>query len=283
MKPALHLLIIHYNNPDVLERTLACFLENGFEAARITVLDNGSSQVNKDEMARLAERHQVDVTFLEENLGWGGAINRFVSARAWSENDLLGIAAHDAILRKSDWTALEEEFSDERILFVCPQYPIPLLCEFSVSRSFRCKSATDAERWEVLVGHATLCFARPTILARLPFDEYCFIYGCESEIFLRAHDAGFKTVVTSRIIVENPVTDTSSEFRTLAFAINSVYIARLRRGLLGYFVRMLVVAVSAMRLMLQGNQIEGIAKSKALLFSLRTGGAGFKEYLRWKA
>jgi GT2 family glycosyltransferase len=281
MKHTLHLLIIHYDNPHALEEALSSFLGKGVVAECIYVFDNASSQANKDKLAQLVRRTKVNAVYSDENLGWGKAVNQFISSRPWSDNDVLGISAHDAQLIKADWDDLDEEFLAPTVLFVCPQYPAPLRCKFSVARSFRCKPALDSQRVVAVVGHATLCFVRPSVIAHLPFDESCFIYGCESEIFLRAHDAGYKTIITNRIIVVNPITDSPSEFCALAFAINSIYIAKLRHGLFGYLVRMLVVAISMLRLGLQGRWSESATKCKALFFSLRTGGAGFREFLRW--
>lgn len=282
MTHTLYLLLIHYDNPRALEEALASFLEKGVASERIYVFDNGSSQANKDELTQLVRSNKVNAVYSDENLGWGRAVNQFVSSREWSDNDVLGIAAHDALLIKADWGILDKEFSERAVLFVCPQYPTPLRCEFSIAKSFRCKPMLDVQRMEATVGHATLSFVRPAVIAQLPFDESCFIYGCESEIFLRAQDVGYKTIITNDIVVVNPITDSPSEFCTLAFAINSVYIAKLRQGWLGYLARILVVAMSALRLALQGKWGECAVKVKALVFSLRSGGAGFREFLRWK-
>lgn len=279
MKLTLHLLIIHYNNFQALNRTIGSFISHGVESAQIHVFDNGSNKSNIKELVQIELNHQMKIIHSEKNLGWGKAINQFVSSKKWHENDILAISAHDALLKKADWNVLGDEFSDKQVLFLCPQYPVPLHCEFSLARSFRCKPTVSAVRIEAMIGHATLCFTRPSIIEKLPYDEECFIYGCESEIFLRAHDNGYKTIITNRIIAENPVTDSSSDFCTLAFGINSIYIAKLRFGLIGYVTRILVVAMSSIRLALAGKHRESENKRKVLFFSLRTGGTGFKEYL----
>lgn len=282
MKHCQHLLIIHYNNPRALGRTLASYLAHGVAPGRIHIFDNASDAQSRNELVGLELRHQVPIIYSDENLGWGRAINRFIASRNWSEGDVLGISAHDALLEKADWAVLDDEFTDKTVLFICPQYPVPLQCEFSAARSFRCKPANDIPRMETVVGHATLCFVRPIAIKQLRFDESCFIYGCESEIFLRAHDAGYKTIITNRIVVVNPVTDSSSEFCGLAFGINSLYIAKLRLGWRGYFVRVLAMAFSILRLAMHGKYAETASKRRAILFSLRSGGAGFNEYLNCK-
>jgi len=282
VKRKLNLLIIHYNNPQALERTIQSYLASGIDSCCIHIFDNDSSPNNKSELVKLGERYEINILYADQNLGWGKAINKFIESRDWSKDDVLAISAHDALLRKYDWSVVDDEFSDNAVLFICPQYPLPVQNDFSIARSFHCKPTYESEKIEVVVGHATLCFTRPSVISKLPYDESCFLYGCESEIFLRAHDYGYKTILTNRIIVENPVTDSSAEFRTLAFGINSIYIAKLRFGLFGYITRMLVVAMSTIRLALKGEFGESVNRRKVLIYSLRTGGAGFKEYLQWK-
>jgi GT2 family glycosyltransferase len=273
-------LIIHYNNPTALQRTVENFMEVGISADNIVVYDNGSSKISKNMLNRIAETYTIKLIYGSCNDGWGKAINNFFSTKIWMSDDIVAISAHDALLRVYDPCVVEKEFSDSSTAILCPDYPSPEMCCYSIARGFRCSPKDLHCRSEVLVGHATLCFVRPMIINRIHYDENFFIYGCESEIFLRIYDFGYKTILTDQIIVENPSTDSGSEFRELAFTINSIYCARIRGGRVGYAIRLAVVFLSLIRLrnLLRLKLVR--ARIRGVIFSLRTGGAGFKEYPR---
>ena len=231
-------------------------------------------------MSTIEDRFNIEVMYGLRNEGWGGAVNKVLDTKRWCHGDILAVSAHDAILTKYDRQIVEKEFSDVSTVFLSPNYPRPERCYYSVARGFRCHFQKASNRSEVAVGHATLCFFRAQVINKLRYDENFFIYGCESEIFLRAHDLGYKTIMTDQIIVSNPSTDSGSEFRELAFSINSLYLSRLRGGRVGYTIRLGVMFISLFRARNIRQRVIVFAKIRGILFSLRSGGAGFREYLR---
>jgi glycosyltransferase involved in cell wall biosynthesis len=273
-------MIIHYNNPTALQKSINNFVGVGIDACDIIVYDNGSSQENKILLKDVIDKSGIACIYGSCNLGWGGAINQFIDCQTWLDDDILAISAHDTLLAKYDPNVFEKEFSDSSIMVLCPDYPSPERCHYSIARGFRCRHINFHSRSEVVIGHATLCYVRPEILKAIRYDENFFIYGCESEIFLRINDFGLKTIITDQIIVVNPSTDASSDFRELAFSINSLYCARLRGGWSGYCVRLVVISISLFRWKNYSRLKMMYARISGIIFSLKTGGAGFKEYLQ---
>lgn len=279
-------LILHYNNPDALCRSVEGFLSFGFHAESISVLDNRSADEHRARLRQLESHYGFELVASSENHGWGGAINWYLGRREWQPGEILCIAAHDAVLQRFDHTVVSEAFADERVLFLSPQYHVPWECHYSISRGFwshpvgprNIAREGPPPTSAVKIAHATLLFARPKPLAALRYDENLFIYGCESEIFLRAADAGFKTLMTDGIIVGNTGTDTSSRFRTLAFTINSLYLAKKMGGSAGYLQRLFIAVLSVARVGLAGRLNEARWKARAILFSIGSGGAGFRQY-----
>ena len=212
---SLSVLVIHYNNPTALKRTVERMLVLGLPSDGIHILDNGSSNVQYEAALSICSPLGLACIRNDSNMGWGAAINGFLESRTWADADLMMVSAHDAWIETMDAEAILQEFTDARVAFVCPQYPNPLLCEFSVARSFRCRPVDRAPRREVTIAHATVCVLRPAIVARLKYDEEYFIYGCESEIFLRCARYGFKTMLLGDFVVVNPSTDSSSDFATV--------------------------------------------------------------------
>ncbi|QQD71797.1 hypothetical protein H2515_10125 [Acidithiobacillus ferrivorans] len=273
-------MLIHYDNPTALQKSINNFVEVGIDAGDIIVYDNGSSQENKSLLIDIIDKSGIACIYGSCNLGWGGAINKFIACQTWLDDDILAISAHDTLLTRYDPKVIEKEFSDSSTMVLCPDYPSPERCHYSVARGFRCRHVSFHGRSEVVIGHATLCYVRPEMIKAIKYDENFFIYGCESEIFLRIHDLGFKTIITDQIIVVNPSTDASSDFRELAFSINSLYCARLRGGWIGYGVRFIVISISLLRWRNHSRLKLMHIRISAIIFSLKTGGAGFKEYLQ---
>ncbi|MBU2850416.1 glycosyltransferase family 2 protein [Acidithiobacillus ferrivorans] len=272
--------IIHYNNPAALQKSINSFMGVGINACDITVYDNGSSQENKNLLINIIDKYGIACIYGSCNLGWGAAINKFISFKTWSNDDILSISAHDILLTKYDHKVIEKEFSDSLTMVLCPDFSSPERCHYSIARGFRCRHINFHGRSEVVIGHAALCYVRPEMIKAIRYDENFFIYGCESEIFLRINDLGFKTIITDQIIVVNPSTDASSDFRELAFSINSLYCARLRGGWAGYCVRLVVISISLFRWKNHSRLKMMHARISGIIFSLKTGGAGFKEYLQ---
>ena len=204
--------MVHFNNPQAAGDTLAHLLGLGFDAARIVVYDNGSEAAKRDAAQVHCAAMGCGFVASATNHGWGGGINDFLRSRPWEESDLLLIAAHDARIVAIDLSEIERAFQAPRCLFVSPRTVDDMEAHYTMARAFWYRKATDADAGtrDVQVGHATACIARPAALSRLGFDEAYFIYGCESEIFLRAADEGYVTTMLSSFVVDNPSVDSSS-------------------------------------------------------------------------
>lgn len=274
------LIIIHFNNPSALSATLNNIIFFGFNPKSIVVFDNGSKII----FAKTAEKLTLDLGCLWEysniNRGWGGAINFYMKSRNWFSNDLVLISAHDANIHHIDIDKIKTAFLNPAIAFISPQYPDPQICTYSTSRSFKAVHDTNSTNGKVIIGHATLCVARAKCLLDHPFDEEFFIYGCESEIFLRICDAGLTTLLWNDFVVSNPTTDASSDFRTRAFTINSIYLAHKRGGIFSFLKRTSVVILSILKLYFSRHSGEARAMQEALWFAITHPGAGFLSYMK---
>lgn len=275
----INVLIVHYNNPESLKKTIVNIIANGFHGGAISVFDNASKFSLCHEAETIVKTLKCTWIGSAVNRGWGGGINEYIKSKRWTEDDLLMICAHDALIEAIDIPRTKIAFLDKSVGFISPQYPCPENCTYTLSRSFK-SQAGQAESEIVEIGHATLCIARISYLQANLFDENFFIYGCESEIFLRLADQKIKTLLWNEFIVANPTTDTSSAYRTLAFTINSVYIAKKRGGLWGASKRIAVVVMSIIRLFSRGDYAEALIKIHAIRFSLTNLGSGFSGYLK---
>jgi len=273
-------LILHYNNPSSLNNTILNIVKNGFDPLAITVFDNCSDKMHAQRGREIAVRLGCQWEESLINRGWGAAINFYLNSKSWKSDDILMISAHDAIINEVNIEKIKSSFRDRNVVFISPQYPDPLVCTYSTSRSFKAFSGSAPTDGVVVIGHATLCLARVNFLINHPFDEEFFIYGCESEIYLRAHDKGFTTLLPNDFIVSNPTTDTSNEFRDLAFTINSFYLAKKRGGYFSFLLRLFVVTISIIKLITYGKLAEAKIKARSLLYSLMNPGLGFAGFIK---
>jgi GT2 family glycosyltransferase len=226
----------------------------------------------------------VGLVLNKENLGWGKAINTYIDSQTWSNNQILGIAAHDIRLYGFREELLIAAFADPSVQIAVPDYRNnPVDITYRVERGFRAnpRSSNLSERVSPLViGQATFNFIRPMRIKDIRYDENFFIYGCESEIFLRIRDLGLKVVQLNGIQIENCTTDSSSLYRTLAFTINSLYLAKKRLGLYGYLMRAMFVALSCVVAAIKLDWFTFNAKINALTHSILNGGKGFAWFIK---
>ena len=273
-------MVVHFNNPESMAGTVAHLAQVGFGPERIVVYDNGSEATQREQARAACVALGCEFVASAVNHGWGGAINDFLRGRSWQDDDLLLIAAHDARILSIDFAEIEREFSRSERLFVSPCTVNDMEGLYSAARAFWFRKAAPDAVSQVQVGHATACFARPSRLGEIGFDEEYFIYGCESEVFLRANDAGYVTTMLRSFVVDNAATDSSSDFCTRAFAINSMYTAWKRHGLGGALQRAGALAGSALRLRLAGDRSGSRIKLAAALYGVTHPRAGLRTYLR---
>ena len=272
----LQILIIHFNNIFALEKTLFALMRHGIKPDQILVFDNGSNDIAQESLIRSMAEKGVRTQCLSINLGWGKAINHVLSSRNFEEESILGIFAHDAILEKIDYAEIQELFKNKYTAIASPQYPDPLVCRYSVGRSFSCESGLETGK--VFAGQMTACFVRPKIILEVGFDEECFVYGCENEIFLTLKEKHYDVFNLENTIVRNPSTDSDRRFSIYAYTINSIYIAKKHHGWGGFLLRILLVFFSALRLLVSKNRRHAYLKINSIYFAIKNPGRGFRTF-----
>lgn len=282
--PLIQILIIHYNNSDAVEQTILNLLNCEINRYSITIFDNCSATSHRVKLEAISKNLNVKLVLNEENLGWGKAINTYIDSKNWTNNQILGIAAHDIRLHGFREEILIAAFADPSVQIAVPDYKDnPVDITYRVERGFRAHSRSSnlPERVSPLViGQATFNFIRPKRIKDIRYDENFFIYGCESEIFLRIQDLGLKVVHLNGMHVENCTTDSSNLYRTLAFTINSLYLAKKRLGLYGYLLRSLFVASSCLVAAVRFDWFAFKSKLQALIYSILHVGKGFAWYIK---
>ncbi len=272
--PGCELIFIHHNNPAALQKSMATLGDDLRAFARISIVDNGSTAENADRARQVAHVHAA--RFLSgENLGWGAAINAFVSNQC--EYELLAIAAHDSHFIAFDPTCFGV-FDDQRVGAASAQYSFPLACRYSLARGFSVVPLRGNSEPQILNGTFSI-FRVAALVESGGFDENAFMYGCEAEIFLRTPFAQSKKAYLNNVIVDNPTTDSEGAFVVAAFTVNSLYIAKKQGGIAGFTLRALVVLVSSIRHFASGDSDRGRVKLHCLAWSVKEGGkVGFRQY-----
>jgi GT2 family glycosyltransferase len=211
---SLALVVVHWNQPQRCERSLARFLDQGVDV-RITVVDNGSRHdallALRDVVA--AAGPAVELVEVGANIGFGPAANvgwrRWLGRAASGEwaGEWLGLAPHDA---------LPEPDCLRRLLAAGAARPRAGLigAEFGdgetpvFDRYFGGITAPAAvtEGWEPAGHpHGTLLVARrPCLEAVGLFDERYFAYCEEADLALRAAALGWETGLVRGAVVRNP-------------------------------------------------------------------------------
>lgn len=265
------LFIVHWNQPVSCIVTVNAFCNQGIPL-RVTVIDNDSS-------AEAYQQLQVELTSsvtlvrLDENKGWGGALN--VVLRRWlrsETNPYCLISAHDAI-PGSDCLSLliGAADADPRVGIACPQYPDPFISRLSRYRGVYPERAVPLGRGlaeEVDVPHGTLMLVRRKCFDEVGlFDERYFAYGDEHDLGARAVRRGWKVVLVWGSIVSNPATRTEGSWRSYLFARNSLFLVRAYFGRPAATLRAVLILLNTLR----------------LLAFQRENGFAFSARARWKA
>jgi N-acetylglucosaminyl-diphospho-decaprenol L-rhamnosyltransferase len=269
--PQVDLFVVHWNQPAACIATITAFARQAIPL-RITVVDNDSTA---EAYAQLEKELGSTVTIvrLEENKGWGGALN--VVLQPWlrtETNPYCLISAHDAIPAPDCLRLLlSTADADRRIGIACPQYSDPFVSRLSRWRGVYPEKATTqpiAMAEEVDVPHGTLMLVRRRCLEEIGlFDQRYFAYGDEHDLGARAVRHGWKVVMVWGSIVTNPATSTQSSLRSYLFARNSLFLVRTYFGRIAAAVRAILILVNTLR----------------LLVFRRDDGFAFSATARWKA
>ncbi|MGH8095315.1 MAG: glycosyltransferase family 2 protein [Chthoniobacterales bacterium] len=267
---ALDLFIVHWNQPTACVATVTA-LQAQEIPLQITVVDN-DSEVESFQQLEKALDPTVAVVRLDDNKGWGGALN--VVLRHWlrsGKNSYCLISAHDAMPAPDCLRLLVSAANaDPQVGIACPQYPEPYITRFSRWRGVHpevVKARPRGVAQQIDVPHGTLMLVRRECLEEIGlFDQRYFAYGDEHELGARAVRHGWKVVLVWGAMVINPATSTESVWRSYLFARNSLFLVRDYFGRTAAAVRALLILVNTTR----------------LLFSRRDNGLIFSAGARWK-
>jgi GT2 family glycosyltransferase len=227
-REAAKLLVVHWNQPAACAVTVRAFLAQQFPLD-VTVIDNHSEAAAFAELKGLLPL-QTDVVRLEENRGWGGALNILLLRWLREESHpFCFISAHDSEPAPECLRLLiDAAEADPRLGIACPQYREAYVARLSRRRGIFPETVAPQPRGtaqEVDAPHGTLMLVRRECLAEIGgFDERYFAYGDEHELGLRAKRRGWKVALIWGALVTNPGTGTASALRSYLFARNSLLI-----------------------------------------------------------
>ena len=171
--PELDLFVVHWNQPEACLATVQAFSEQGVPL-RITVIDNDSSA---DAYSCLQTKLSPEVTLvrLEDNKGWGGALNVYL--RQWLRSvrsPYCLISAHDA-MPAPDCSGCcgRRRMKTPKVGIACPQYPTPFISRLSRWRGVYPETGepeTSRAAQKVDVPHGTLMLVRGNASMRSGFS-----------------------------------------------------------------------------------------------------------------
>jgi len=264
-------LIIHHDNPIQLRRTVNEIAQ--FTGARITIIDNSKYSASVYTAHDIASEAEAIHLVVGDGVGWGQSINHWLDVCS-NPYPVLLVAAHDAKIERFDKKFALRLLRDENVFCISAENDNFTVCHYSPSRFFYFKKKNEVAElsaYAVDVGHSTAALFRTSAVNSLRFDEEFFLYGCESEIFLRAAARGWKTMQTPRFRVTNPATDSSSDLVNTAFLLNSLYCAHKHHGKSGMLRRTLRAAIAA-------GKSGDMTRISKLLWAWKNVSKGFRSY-----
>ncbi|MDR9447499.1 MAG: glycosyltransferase [Balneolaceae bacterium] len=262
-------IIVHFNNPKQLTETINVIRAR--VGSRVTVVDNSDDVELASAAYAIATRLGAHYLATPTNLGWGASINYWLS-EVVDQRPLMLVLAHDAKLKRFEEQVVISEISNKSVFAVSPENAEQSTCYYSHSRFFWfSKNKPRKSSYEVPVGHSTAILFKTEKVKFLLFDEEFFIYGCESEIFLRAGGVGLKTIQTTSFQVRNPSTDSERRFVRTAFLVNSLYCASKHGGVCGLISRSIRIGFSIFR----DARVE---KLRFIIWAWKNPGKGFRTY-----
>jgi N-acetylglucosaminyl-diphospho-decaprenol L-rhamnosyltransferase len=248
------LFVVHWNQPDECIATVRRLLAQQVEL-QVLIVDNASTPEAYD-LLRAQLGRDTEIVRLEENKGWGPALN--IALANWlksGQNPYCLISAHDAAPTEDCIKLLVRAMEhDSRIAIVCPQYPDSTVPRFSCVRGVYQDSGVPLASGTsqlVDIPHGTLMLVRRDCLAEIGlFDERYFAYGDEHELGMRARRRGWKIALVWGAIVANRGTWTPSPWRSYLFTRNSLLLVHDYCGKLCAWLRAALILVNTVRFLI---------------------------------
>ena len=118
--PAVVVLIVNYRSAAALERCLESLARE--PVARVAVLENGTSESEWRALEGIAARHTgVELFRSEQNLGFGGGVNRLVELVEPQPHDILWLLNPDTVVALGTTMALTRRVTSDGYAVVTPR------------------------------------------------------------------------------------------------------------------------------------------------------------------
>jgi N-acetylglucosaminyl-diphospho-decaprenol L-rhamnosyltransferase len=246
------LVIVHWNHPLECVAAIRSFAAQ-LRDLRIVILDNNSSTASYETLRKQTDS-SVEILRLDENKGWGPALN--IALRKWLNEETSSycfISAHDAEAGPECLARLHKAMeADPRLGLVCPQYLDCSVPHFSALHGVAQKFVQPprSDHVQIIdVPHGTLMIVRRECLADIGlFDERYFAYGDEHELGARARRHGWKVGLVWGATVANPQTSIADTWRSYLFARNSLLLVHDYFGKPAACLRALIILTNTARL-----------------------------------
>lgn len=248
------LFVVHWNQPGECIATVRRLQAQQVEL-KVVIVDNASAP-DAYQLLRTELDHNIEIVRLDENKGWGPALN--IALANWlrsEQNPYCLISAHDAEPAQNCIKLLLLAMErDSRVAIVCPQYPDSTVPHFSCKRGVyqdRGVPLANGASELVDVPHGTLMLVRRDCLSEIGlFDERYFAYGDEHELGMRARRRGWKIALVWGAVVANRGTWTPSPWRSYLFTRNSLLLVHDYCGRLSAWARAGLILINTVRLLI---------------------------------
>jgi N-acetylglucosaminyl-diphospho-decaprenol L-rhamnosyltransferase len=204
--PALHVVIVHRDNPESCAASVAAFRAQGPQVS-VTVVDSGSGPVAAGRLRALVP--DLDIMDAGDNVGFGPGAN--IGWQDWlagGEGEWVAVAPHDALPRPDCLVRLFAEIATRpEAGLVCaefgPEFDLVPAIDWILGGFY--KPAERGVGWQdVDYPHGTLLLARRRTLEEVGlFDERYFAYCEEVDLSLRARAAGWQVGMVWGAVVDN--------------------------------------------------------------------------------
>jgi hypothetical protein len=243
---ALPVFIVHWKSPDSCAATVAA-LRAQTVPLRITIIDNGSPREMLSKLAPL----DCPIERLEENVGYGPALNHALARWLAAESDAYALVCpHDA-LPKPDCVAriIAAMAERPRAGLASAEYGRDTLPGYSFLWGYDAYPAVRGSGWSAAeFPNGTLFAVSRRCLREIGlFDARYFAYGEEYELGLRALRAGWEVGQVWGAVVDNPLRVASSSVTWYLIIRNGLLATRQRDGLSAAFLRSSFLAAAGVK------------------------------------
>jgi N-acetylglucosaminyl-diphospho-decaprenol L-rhamnosyltransferase len=238
--------VIHWNAPEMLERSLASLVLSEGVDVEITVIDCAS----EDEALRRASKRapaQVRIERLERNIGFAGAANHAIALAMEKEAPVMAIAAHDIIVRPETLAVLKRCLDADPTIGIVG--PMLMSEDWSTAKPTRGLWFGSGGLDRVLdpgwrehdrfletdwVTGALLLLRRTCVDEVGGFWTELFAYCEDVDFCLRARDAGWRVGVWTTAFAREPGTTVASTRHVYLITRNALVLTRRRDGRAGF-------------------------------------------------